>query len=177
MPSLPIKCTRRLSRTTLYNNGMTKKHDNTNPSIAENRKARHDYFIESTYEAGLALQGWEVKSLRAGRAQLKEAYVFLRDGEAFLFGAHISALPTASTHIIPDPIRTRKLLLNRAELSGLVGAVDRKGYTLVPLELYWKNGKVKLRVGLGKGKKDHDKRATEKDRDWQRDKARLMRRG
>ncbi|HVY23309.1 MAG TPA: SsrA-binding protein SmpB [Steroidobacteraceae bacterium] len=156
---------------------MNKKHDSANPSIAENRKARHDYFIEDTYEAGLALQGWEVKSLRAGRAQLKEAYVFLRDGEAFLFGAHVSALPTASTHIIPDPIRTRKLLLNRAELNGLVGAVDRKGYTLVPLELYWKNGKVKLRIGLAKGKKDHDKRATEKDRDWQRDKARLMRRG
>jgi SsrA-binding protein len=156
---------------------MNKKHDSANPSIAENRKARHDYFIEDTYEAGLALQGWEVKSLRAGRAQLKEAYVFLRDGEAFLFGVHVSALPTASTHIIPDPIRTRKLLLNRAELNGLVGAVDRKGYTLVPLELYWKNGKVKLRIGLAKGKKDHDKRATEKDRDWQRDKARLMRRG
>lgn len=156
---------------------MSKKHDSANPSIAENRKARHDYFIEDTYEAGLALQGWEVKSLRAGRAQLKEAYVFLRNGEAFLFGAHVSALPTASTHIIPDPIRTRKLLLNRAELNGLVGAVDRKGYTLVPLELYWKNGKVKLRIGLAKGKKDHDKRATEKDRDWQRDKARLMRRG
>ena len=124
----------------------------------------------------MALQGWEVKSLRAGRAQLKEAYVFLKNGEAFLYGAHISALPTASTHVIPDPIRTRKLLLNRAELSGLVGAVERKGYTLVPLELYWKNGKVKLRVGLAKGKQAHDKRASEKDRDWQRDKARLMRR-
>jgi len=123
----------------------------------------------------MALQGWEVKSLRAGRAQLKEAYVFLKNGEAFLYGAHISALPTASTHIIPDPIRTRKLLLNRTELSGLVGAVERKGYTLVPLELYWKNGKVKLRVGLAKGKQAHDKRASEKDRDWQRDKARLMR--
>ena len=155
---------------------MNKKQD-TNSSIAENRKARHDYFIEDTYEAGMALQGWEVKSLRAGRAQLKEAYVFLKNGEAFLYGAHVSALPTASTHIIPDPIRTRKLLLNRAELNGLVGAVERKGYTLVPLELYWKNGKVKLRIGLAKGKQAHDKRATEKDRDWQRDKARLMRRG
>jgi SsrA-binding protein len=144
------------------------------PMIAENRKARHDYFIEETYEAGLALQGWEVKSLRAGRAQLKEAYVFIKDAEAFLFGAHISALPTASTHIVPDPIRTRKLLLNRSELNGLIGAVDRRGYTLVPLELYWKAGRAKLRVGLAKGKKEHDKRATSKDRDWQREKSRLL---
>ncbi len=143
-------------------------------SIAENRKARHEYSIESTYEAGLALQGWEVKSMRAGRVQLKEAYVFLRNGEAFLFGAHVSALPTASTHVIPDPIRTRKLLLNRSELNGLVGAVDRKGYTLVPLELYWKAGKAKLRVGLAKGKKEHDKRASSKDKDWQREKSRLL---
>ena len=115
-----------------------------------------------------------MKSLRAGRAQLKEAYVFLKNGEAYLFGAHISALPTASTHIIPDPIRTRKLLLHKAELSGLIGAVERRGYTLIPLELYWKNGKAKLRVGLAKGKKEHDKRSTEKDRDWQREKSRLM---
>lgn len=143
-------------------------------SIAENRKARHEYFIESTYEAGLALQGWEVKSMRAGRVQLKEAYVFLKNGEAFLFGAHVSALPTASTHVIPDPIRTRKLLLNRSELNGLVGAVDRKGYTLVPLELYWKAGKAKLRIGLAKGKKEHDKRASSKDKDWQREKSRLL---
>jgi SsrA-binding protein len=143
-------------------------------SIAENRKARHEYSIESTYEAGLALQGWEVKSMRAGRVQLKEAYVFLKNGEAFLFGAHVSALPTASTHVIPDPIRTRKLLLNRSELNGLVGAVDRKGYTLVPLELYWKAGKAKLRVGLAKGKKEHDKRASSKDKDWQREKSRLL---
>lgn len=156
---------------------MSKKPDKTPALIAENRKARFDYFIEETYEAGLALQGWEVKSLRAGRAQLKEAYVFIKDGEAFLFGAHVSALPTASTHILPDPIRTRKLLLNRSELNGLIGAVERKGYTLVPLELYWKNGRAKLRIGLAKGKKEHDKRATEKDRDWQRDKARLLRRG
>ena len=143
-------------------------------SIAENRKARHEYFIESTYEAGIALQGWEVKSMRAGRVQLKEAYVFLKNGEAFLFGAHVSALPTASTHVIPDPIRTRKLLLNRSELNGLVGAVDRKGYTLVPLELYWKAGKAKLRIGLAKGKKEHDKRASSKDKDWQREKSRLL---
>ena len=152
-----------------------KKPDKTN-SIAENRKARYEFFIEETFEAGLALQGWEVKSLRAGRAQLKEAYVFVRAGEAFLFGAHISALPTASTHFVPDPVRTRKLLLNRAELESLSVAVDRKGYTLTPLELYWKGGRAKLRLGVAKGKQDHDKRNTEKDRDWQRDKARIMRR-
>jgi SsrA-binding protein len=149
------------------------KADNT-PTIAENRQARHEYFIEETYEAGLSLQGWEVKSMRAGRVQLKEAYVFLKNAEAYLYGAHVSALPTASTHVIPDPIRTRKLLLNRAELSRLVGAVERKGYTLVPLEMYWKAGRAKLRIGLAKGKKEHDKRNTSKDRDWQREKSRLM---
>jgi SsrA-binding protein len=154
---------------------MSKKRPaSDSPLIAENRKARHDYFIEETYEAGMALQGWEVKSLRAGRAQLKEAYVFLKDAEAFLFGAHVSALPTASTHVIPDPIRTRKLLLNRSELNRLIGAVERRGYTLVPLEMYWKNGRAKLRIGLAKGKKEHDKRAVSKDRDWQREKSRLM---
>ena len=145
--------------------------------IAENRKARFDYFIEERYEAGIALQGWEVKAMRAGRAQLKEAYVFIRGGEAFLFGAHISALTSASSHVVADPIRTRKLLLNRSELNGLIGAVERRGYTLIPLELYWKDGRAKLQVGLAKGKKQHDKRAVEKDRDWQRDKARLLRRG
>nr|WP_298725871.1 SsrA-binding protein SmpB [uncultured Steroidobacter sp.] len=153
---------------------MSKQKADNNPTIAENRQARHEYFIEETYEAGMALQGWEVKSLRAGRVQLKEAYVFLKNAEAFVFGAHISALPTASTHVIPDPIRTRKLLLNRAELNRLVGAVERKGYTLVPLEMYWKAGRAKLRIGLAKGKKEHDKRATSKDRDWQREKSRLM---
>ncbi|RYG70651.1 SsrA-binding protein SmpB [bacterium] len=145
------------------------------PLIAENRRARYEYFIEERYEAGLALQGWEVKALRAGRAQLAESYVYVRQGEAFLFGAHISPLNTASTHVIPEPARTRKLLLNRAELDHLVGAVEREGYTLVPLDFHWKDGKAKLRVGLAKGKKQHDKRATEKDRDWQRDKARVMR--
>jgi SsrA-binding protein len=145
--------------------------------IAENRKARFDYFIEDRYEAGLSLQGWEVKAMRAGRAQLKEAYVYMRGGEAFLIGAHISPLASASTHVTPDPVRTRKLLLNRSELNHLVGAVERRGYTMVPLELYWKNGRAKLQVGLAKGKKQHDKRATEKDRDWQRNKARLLRRG
>ena len=145
--------------------------------IAENRKARFDYFIEQRYEAGLVLQGWEVKSLRAGRAQLAEAYVHLRGAEAFLIGAHLSPLPSASSHVIADPVRSRKLLLNRSELNGLIGAVERRGYTLVPLELYWKHGRAKLAMGLAKGKKQHDKRATEKDRDWQRDKARLLRRG
>ena len=143
-------------------------------SIVQNKKATHDYFIEERFEAGLALEGWEVKAIRAGRVQLKEAYVFVKDAEAYLFGAHVSALPTASTHVIPDPIRTRKLLLNRSELNRLVGAVERRGYTLVPLEMYWKNGRAKLRIGLAKGKKEHDKRATEKDRDWQREKSRLM---
>lgn len=151
-----------------------KKPDKANASIAENRKARFDYFIDETYEAGLALQGWEVKSLRAGRAQLKESYVFVKNGEAFLYGAHISALPTASTHFVPEPVRTRKLLLNHAELNRLSAAVDRKGYTIAPLELYWKNGRAKLRIGLAKGKQDHDKRNTEKDRDWQREKSRVM---
>jgi len=142
-----------------------------------NRKARFEYFIEERYEAGLALEGWEVKAMRAGRAQLTEAYVYLRGSEAFLIGAHLAALPSASTHVTPDPVRTRKLLLNRSELSGLVGAVERRGYTLVPLELYWKKGRAKLTVGLAKGKKQHDKRAVEKDRDWVRDKARVLKRG
>jgi SsrA-binding protein len=145
--------------------------------IAENRKARFEYFIEERYEAGLVLQGWEVKAMRAGRAQLAEAYVYLRNGEAFMTGAHISPLPSTSSHVVADPVRTRKLLLNHSELKGLIGAVERKGYTLVPLELYWKNGRAKLQVGLAKGKKQHDKRAVDKDRDWQRDKARLLKRG
>ena len=145
--------------------------------IAENRRARYDYFIEDRIEAGLALEGWEVKSMRAGRAQLSEAYVYVRNGEAFLIGAHLSPLRTVSTHKVADPVRTRKLLLHRSELDRLIGATERRGYTIVPLELYWKNGRAKLSIGLAKGKKQHDKRATEKERDWQRDKARLMRRG
>lgn len=149
--------------------------DKPPPPIAENRKARHEYFIEDRYEAGLSLMGWEVKSMRAGRAQLKESYVYLRNGEAFLLGAHISPMNSASTHVVTDPTRTRKLLLKRSEIDHLVGAVEREGYTLVPLELYWKRGRAKLRVGLAKGKKQHDKRATDKDRDWQRDKARILR--
>jgi SsrA-binding protein len=153
------------------------KADTPERLIAENRKARFEYFIEDRFEAGLVLQGWEVKAMRAGRAQLSEAYVYVRDEEAFLFGCHISPLKTTSTHLVADPARTRKLLLNRSELARLIGSVERKGYTLIPLDLHWKNGRAKLEMGLAKGKKQHDKRATEKDRDWQRDKARLLRRG
>jgi SsrA-binding protein len=148
--------------------------DSAPPPIALNKRARHEYFIEETYDAGLALQGWEVKSLRAGRAQISEAYVLVKDGEAWLFGAHISPLPTTSTHLVADPTRTRKLLLQRSELDRLIGAVERKGYTLVPLRLHWKHGLVKLEVGLAKGKKEHDKRSTAKDRDWAREKSRLL---
>jgi SsrA-binding protein len=144
------------------------------PPIAVNRKARFDYFIEETYEAGISLLGWEVKSMRAGKAQVAEAYVYVKNGEAFLFGAHISALNSASTHVDTDPTRTRKLLLHRRQLDHLIGAVERRGYTLVPLELFWKEGRAKLLVGLAKGKKQHDKRSAEKDRDWQRDKSRIM---
>jgi SsrA-binding protein len=147
--------------------------------IAENRKARFDYFIEERYEAGMVLMGWEVKSMRAGRAQLKESYVYVKNGEAFLYGAHLSPLNSASSHVIADPIRTRKLLLNAKEINDLAVAVEREGYTLIPMELYWKNGRAKLQIGVAKGKKQYDKRAVEKERDWQRDKQRLarMRRG
>jgi SsrA-binding protein len=145
--------------------------------IASNRKARFDYFIEETLEAGLALEGWEVKSLRAGKGQITESYVLLKAGEAWLLGSQIAPLPTASTHIDPDPTRTRKLLLNRQELDRLTGLVERRGYALVALDLYWKRGRVKLAIGLAKGKKQHDKRETEKDRDWQRDRARILKAG
>ena len=155
---------------------MSKPPSPTARPIAENRRARYDYFIEERLEAGIALEGWEVKSMRAGRAQLTEAYVYVRNGEAFLIGAHLAPLLTASTHKIADPVRTRKLLLHRHEIDHLVGATERRGYTIVPLELYWKSGRAKLQLGLAKGKKQHDKRAVEKDRDWQRDRARLMRR-
>ena len=144
-------------------------------SIIENRKAFHDYFIEERFEAGLVLEGWEVKAIRAGRAQIKEAYVILRGGEVFLIGCHISPLPTASTHIQPDPVRTRKLLLNAAEISKLIGKVERAGYALVPLDLHFTKGRVKIAIGLAHGKKQHDKRDTEKKRDWEREKQRLMR--
>ncbi|NBT77186.1 MAG: SsrA-binding protein SmpB [Betaproteobacteria bacterium] len=143
-------------------------------SIIENRKANHDYFIEERHEAGLVLEGWEVKAIRAGRAQIQEAYVIIRDGELWLLGAHISPLLAASTHIRPDPVRTRKLLMRGAEISKLIGKVVRAGYTLVPLDMHYLKGRIKLAVGLAKGKKQHDKRASEKDREWQRDRARLM---
>jgi SsrA-binding protein len=145
-------------------------------SIIDNRKAFHDYFIEEKYEAGLVLEGWEVKSIRAGRVQLKEAYVVVRNGAVWLIGCHISPLAAASTHIHPDPTRTRKLLLHAEQVNKLIGKVERAGYTLVPLDMHFSKGRVKLEVGLGKGKKEYDKRATEKDREWQRDKQRLMRR-
>jgi SsrA-binding protein len=146
-------------------------------TIALNKKARHEYFIEDRFEAGLALEGWEVKSLRDGRVQLNESYVLIKDGEAWLFGAHISPLPTASTHIHPDPMRSRKLLLHKEELNKLIGQVERKGYTLTPLALYWKRGRAKLEIGLAKGKKEHDKRATIRERDWQREKERALKKG
>ena len=154
--------------------GKKKTKKPTGNVIAVNRRARHDYFIESNFEAGLALEGWEVKSLRAGNAQLTEAYVNLKNGEAWLVGAHFAPLKTVSTHITADPTRARKLLLHRYELDRLIGAVERKGYTLVPLELHWHKGRAKLDIGLGKGKKQHDKRADRKDRDWQRQKERIL---
>ena len=138
-------------------------------SIADNKKAFHEYFIEERFEAGMVLEGWEVKSIRAGRSNLKEGYVIVRRGELFLFGAHISPLPTASTHINPDPVRTRKLLLHGAEISKLIGKVERAGYTLVPLNLHFSKGRIKCEVGLAKGKKQHDKRNTERERDVQRE--------
>ena len=142
--------------------------------IAVNRRARHDYFIEDRFEAGLALEGWEVKSLRAGNAQLTEAYVNLKKGEAYLVGAHFSPLKTTSTHIKADPTRSRKLLLHRYELDRLTGAVERKGYALIPLDLHWFKGRAKLTIGLAKGKKQHDKRKDTKERDWQRQKERIL---
>ena len=144
-------------------------------TIALNKKARHDYFIEDRFEAGLALQGWEVKSLREGRVQINESYVLLKDGEAWLFGVHITPLTSASTHVKADPTRSRKLLLHRRELDRLIGAVERKGYALVPMALYWKKGRAKAEIALARGKQSHDKRSTEKDRDWKRQKERLLR--
>jgi SsrA-binding protein len=154
--------------------GKTKSR-NSSSTIALNKKARHDYFIEDRFEAGLVLQGWEVKSLREGRAQLTEGYIVIRNNEAWLFGFHISPLLSASTHVTPDPTRTRKLLLHRRELDRLIGAVERKGYTLIPLALYWKKGRAKLEVALARGKQSHDKRAANKDREWARSKQRLLR--
>ena len=144
-------------------------------SIVDNKKAFHDYFVEERFEAGIVLQGWEVKAIRAGRANIKESYVVIRSGEVFLFGMHITALPEASTHVHPDPIRTRKLLLHANQINKLIGQVERAGYTLVPLNLHFAHGRIKLEMGLAKGKKQHDKRESEKERDWDREKARLMR--
>ena len=146
-------------------------------SIAFNKKVHYDYYTEDQYEAGLVLEGWEIKSLRAGKINLSDAHVIMKRGEAWLLGAQIQPLPTASTHLIPDPSRTRKLLLKRRELDHLIGSVERQGYTLVPLSLYWKHNKIKIKIALAKGKKTHDKREATKDRDWQRDKARLMKKG
>lgn len=154
-----------------------KKPGTPSSTIARNKKAGHEYFIEQRFEAGLALEGWEVKSLRAGRVNISESYVTVKDAEAFLFGCLITPLATASTHINPDPTRTRKLLMHRSELNKLIGLVERKGYTLVPTAMYWKRGRAKLEIGLAKGKKQHDKRATEKDRDWKRTKERLFKTG
>ena len=144
-------------------------------SLAQNKKAFHDYFIEERFEAGIALEGWEVKSIRAGRVQLQEAYVILRHAEVYLVGAHVSALPTASTHIIPAPIRSRKLLLHAEEIRKLIGQVERDGYTLVPLDLHLARGRIKLSMGLAKGKKQHDKREAVKDREWKVEQQRLLR--
>ncbi|MGZ5027646.1 MAG: SsrA-binding protein SmpB [Methylobacter sp.] len=154
-----------------------KNNKQQNATIAVNRQANFEYTIEEKFEAGMVLEGWEVKSLRDGRVQLKESYVVIKRGEAWLSGAHISPLLSASTHVNPDSIRAKKLLLNRHELNKLIGAVERKGYTLIPLSMYWKNGRAKLEIGLAKGKQLHDKRAASKDRDWQREKARIMKKG
>jgi SsrA-binding protein len=145
-------------------------------SIVDNKKAFHDYFIEERYEAGLVLEGWEVKAIRAGRAQIKEAYVILKNAEPYVIGMHLSPLAAASTHVRADPTRSRKLLLNAEEIRRLIGKVEQRGYTLVPLDLHYTKGRVKLQIGLAKGKKQHDKRDTEKEREWQREQQRLMRR-
>ena len=153
--------------------GKRKKSAPSN-TIAVNKKARHDYFIEDTLDAGLVLEGWEVKSLRDGRLQLRESYVGLDNGEAWLLGAHITPLPSVSTHVTPNPVRPRKLLLHRDQISRLIGAVERRGFTVVPLRAYWSHGFAKVEIGLAKGKRQHDKRASEKSRDWQREKQRLL---
>ena len=159
-------------------NKTTKKHASPqNAQIAVNKRAFHDYAIEDRFEAGLVLQGWEVKSIREGRVQLAEGYVLLKDGAAWLFGVHLTPLKTASTHIVPEPLRTRKLLLHQRELDKLYGSVERKGYTVVPLSIYWKNNRVKVEIALAKGKQQFDKRAAEKDKDWQREKERVFKKG
>jgi len=154
-----------------------KKPKKSSNTIVSNKKARHDYFIEENYEAGVVLEGWEVKSLREGKAQLVDSYVLLKNDEAFLLGSLITPLLSASTHINPEPTRTRKLLLHKDQISKLVGLVDRKGYAVIALSLYWKRGRVKADIGIAKGKKDYDKRAVQKDRDWKRDKQRILKHG
>lgn len=154
---------------------MSKKNSVPDTTIALNRRARHEYFIEHAFEAGIMLEGWEVKSLRAGHVQLSEAYVLLKNNAAWLIGCHMTPLKTASTHISPDPIRTRKLLLNQRELNTLFGGTAREGYTVVPLKLYWKGSRAKLEIALVKGKKEYDKRASIKEQDWRREKERIMR--
>lgn len=153
---------------------MSKKSKETDNNIITNREAFHDYFLEEHFEAGISLMGWEVKALRAGRVQIKESHILVKDREIYLFGAYITPLPAASTHVIADPSRTRKLLLHGREIAKLIGATQRDGYTLVPVNLYWKNGYVKVNLAIAKGKKAFDKRASEKDRDWSRQKERLM---
>jgi len=150
------------------------KQKTNDSTIARNKKARYDFAIKDKYETGIVLQGWEVKSLRAGKCQLNDSYVILQNGEAYLVGTHITPLLSASTHISPENMRSRKLLLHRRELDKLIGQVERKGFTIIPLALYWKKGRAKLEIATAKGKQDHDKRATEKDRDWKRDKERIM---
>ena len=154
-----------------------KKKPSESNTIALNKKSRHDFILGERYEAGLVLEGWEVKSLRAGRIQLRDSYVIVKDNEAWLLGALITPLPTASTHIQPDPTRTRKLLLHREQLNKLIGAVERKGYALIPTAMYWIRGRAKLEIALAKGKQAHDKRDSEKDRDWSREKQRLLKKG
>jgi SsrA-binding protein len=146
-------------------------------TIAKNRKARFDFFIEDDFEAGLVLEGWEVKSMRAGRVQLKESYVTINRSELYLVGAHISPLNSASTHVVANPVRARKLLMKKYEIGRLIGKVERSGYTIVPLDLYWARGRAKLKIGLAKGKKQHDKRARIKDRDWKREQQRILKNG
>ena len=156
--------------------GKGKKGDG-GKTIARNKRARFDYHIEERIEAGLSLEGWEVKSLRESRVQFADSYVLLKNNEAFLFGCRIDPLPTASKHVIPDPLRTRRLLLHRREIDRITGLVERKGFTVVPTAMYWSHGKVKVEIGTARGKKAHDKRSDEKDRDWSRQKARIMKRG
>ncbi|KXW56613.1 SsrA-binding protein SmpB [Ferrovum sp. PN-J185] len=146
-------------------------------SIIDNRKAFHDYFIEDRFEAGIVLEGWEVKAIRAGRAQIKEAYITVLNGELWLLGSHISPLQTASTHVKPDPTRTRKLLLHGNEIAKLIGQVERAGYTLVPLNMHYAKGRIKVEIGLAKGKKQYDKREAEKQKDWQRERQRILKQG